>query len=112
MNKIDDYQERAHVFAQYFHKGAGPEWSYPVLGLTEEAGEVAGKFAKIIRDQNGEMNIENIIAIKKELGDVCWMVSEIATLLDLKMSDILYTNIEKLQSRVNRGVIHGSGDNR
>ena len=73
---------------------------------------MAGKFAKIIRDQNGEMNIENIIAIKKELGDVCWMVSEIATLLDLKMSDVLYTNIEKLQSRVDRGVIHGSGDNR
>ena len=107
MNKIDDYQERAHVFARYFHKGTGPEWSYPVLGLTEEAGEVAGKFAKIVRDQN-----ENIIAIKKELGDVCWMVSEIATLLDLKMSDVLYTNIEKLQSRVDRGVIHGSGDNR
>ena len=80
--------------------------------LKEKAGEVAGKFAKIVRDQNGEMNIENIIAIKKELGDVCWMVSEIATLLDLKMSDVLYTNIEKLQSRVDRGVIHGSGDNR
>ena len=112
MNKIDDYQERAHVFAQYFHEGTGPKWSYPVLGLTVEAGEVAGKFAKIVRDQNGEMNIENIIAIKKELGDVCWMVSEIATLLDLKMSDVLYTNIEKLQSRVDRGVIHGSGDNR
>lgn len=100
------YQKEAHKFADY------SDVVYPVLGLGEEAGEVIGKFAKISRDQEGEITQQNIEDIKKELGDVCWMVAELCTLLDLDLDDVLEANIAKLTSRRERGVIHGSGDNR
>lgn len=100
---FDTYQEAAHSFAAY-----GDRATYPILALAEEAGEVVGKFAKALR-KGVEPDVE---AIKKELGDVLWNVAEIATLLDLDLSDVAATNIEKLWDRENRGVVCGEGDNR
>lgn len=88
----------------------------PVCGhkvyVLRDAGEVCGKFAKCVRDVNGIIDGERKEAIKKELGDVCWFVSEIATILDLKLEDVMQGNLDKLASRKERGVIHGDGDNR
>lgn len=108
---INEYQERAHETADYLGMENG-DYRYPVMGLSEEAGEVSGKFAKAIRDANGIIDGERREAIKKELGDVCWFVAEIATILDLKLEDVMQGNLDKLASRKARGVIHGSGDNR
>lgn len=108
---INDYQERAHETADYLGMENG-DYRYPVMGLSEEAGEVSGKFAKAVRDANGIIDGERREAIKKELGDVCWFVAEIATILDLKLEDVMQGNLDKLASRKARGVIHGSGDNR
>ncbi|MCR5764785.1 MAG: nucleoside triphosphate pyrophosphohydrolase family protein [Treponema sp.] len=108
---INDYQERAHETADYLGMENG-DYRYPVMGLSEEAGEVSGKFAKAVRDSNGIIDGERREAIKKELGDVCWFVAEIATILDLKLEDVMQGNLDKLASRKARGVIHGSGDNR
>ena len=108
---INEYQVRAHETADYFGMENG-DYRYPVMGLSEEAGEVSGKFAKAVRDANGIIDGERREAIKKELGDVCWFVAEIATVLDLKLEDVMQGNLDKLASRAARGVIHGSGDNR
>lgn len=104
---INEYQEAAHSFAKY-----GENRLYPVLGLAEEAGEVAGKFAKMFRDDNGAMTDDRQRAIVKELGDVCWMIAEICTNLNITLADVMMLNIEKLTDRKARNVINGSGDNR
>jgi NTP pyrophosphatase (non-canonical NTP hydrolase) len=80
--------------------------------LAEEAGEVAGKFAKAIRDSAGKVDEERKAAIVKELGDVMWFVAELATCLGVKLEDVAQKNLDKLASRKERGVIHGSGDDR
>ena len=85
---------------------------YPTLGLTGESGEVAEKVKKIYRDHQGKINQKQKEEIKKELGDVLWYLSQIASDLDLDLEDIAETNLAKLFSRKKRGKLHGSGDNR
>ena len=85
---------------------------YPVLGMLGEAGEVAEKVKRIFRDGNQELSDESRQDIAKELGDVLWYLSQIATDLDLSLENIAMQNIQKLQDRKNRGQLHGSGDNR
>ncbi len=108
---FNEYQEKASVTATYPSVG-GVTFIYPVLGLTGEAGEVAEKIKKIIRDDGGIVSAEKKIEIQKELGDVLWYVSEIARQLGIPLEDVAVGNIEKLLSRKERGQLHGSGDNR
>ena len=115
----NEYQLRAHSFADYMMPFAKSEkeilrldYVYPVMGLSEEAGEVSGKFAKAVRDCNGEIDSTRKDAIVKELGDVCWFVAELCTLLNVSMEEVMQRNIDKLTSRKERNVIHGNGDDR
>ncbi len=85
---------------------------YPTLGLVNEAGEVAGKIKKIFRDKGGRISKEDREALKYELGDVLWYLTQICTELDLTLEEVATTNVEKLFSRLARGKIHGDGDNR
>lgn len=85
---------------------------YPALGLSGESGEVAEAVKKALRDENGKFSREKKEALKKELGDILWYVSALSSDLGLKLSDVGQTNINKLESRKNRGVLSGSGDNR
>lgn len=105
-----DYQKESRKTAQY--PQVGKNYIYPVLGLAGETGEVAEKFKKIIRDNGGKIDLAKKIEIEKELGDVLWYLSQIATELNLKLEDIAQNNIKKLQSRLERNCIKGSGDNR
>jgi NTP pyrophosphatase (non-canonical NTP hydrolase) len=101
---FDDYQAAAKKTAIY------PEQYkviYPALGLAGESGEVAEKVKKWIRD--GKLDPE---AVKKELGDVLWYVAAVASDLDLSLSDVAQTNVQKLESRQARGTLSGNGDNR
>jgi NTP pyrophosphatase (non-canonical NTP hydrolase) len=88
------------------------DYTYPVMGLVEEAGEVSGKFAKAVRDDSGHISDDRKQAIKKELGDVCWFIAELSTLMGFELEDVMKSNIDKLTSRKNRNVISGSGDDR
>lgn len=106
---FEEYQSEAIKTAIY---GAGNKTIYPTLGLCGEAGEVAEKVKKVIRDKNGAFDLEDILAIKKELGDVLWYIANIANDLGIELDGIAITNLEKLNSRRTRDVIHGSGDNR
>jgi len=85
---------------------------YPTLGLTNEAGEVAGKIKKIFRDKGGNISSEDREALKYELGDVLWYLTQICTELDLTLQEVAEANIEKLFSRQERGQLHGDGDKR
>ena len=88
---------------------------YPALGLAGEAGEVANKIKKIMRDRNGDVNnlpIELKEDIANELGDCLWYISALATDLGIGLDGIAVENLKKLQKRKEQGTIHGSGDKR
>lgn len=107
---FEEYQKKSRVTAKY--PNAGKNYVYPTLGLAGESGEVAEKIKKVIRDKSGVVDEETREMIKKELGDVLWYVSQIATELGLNLDDIAEHNIEKLYSRMERGKLSGSGDER
>ena len=86
--------------------------TYPALGLASEAGEVAGKVKKVLRDRGGDFGEDQITAIRDELGDVLWYVATLAADLGIEMEEIAAGNIEKLRSRLERGAIQGDGDKR
>ena len=104
------YQERCRATDLYPDAGANP--IYPTLGLCGEAGEVADKVKKVLRDRQGNFSPEVIADLKLELGDVLWYVAQLATELGLELEQIAQTNIDKLASRAARNVIGGSGDRR
>lgn len=85
---------------------------YPTLGLANEVGEVAGKIKKIFRDRHGVISDADREALKHELGDVLWYLTQICTQLGLSLEDVAQANIDKLASRLERGVIRGDGDTR
>jgi NTP pyrophosphatase (non-canonical NTP hydrolase) len=83
-----------------------------VLGLNGEAGEVAEKVKKIIRDHDGVMTDQDKQELAKELGDVLWYIAVFAHQMGYQLDDVAMQNLEKLKSRKQRGVLGGSGDNR
>ncbi|MBR2796116.1 nucleoside triphosphate pyrophosphohydrolase family protein [Candidatus Saccharibacteria bacterium] len=111
---FDEYQEKAAKCDLYKITADLSEVGFveKVLGLTGEAGETADKIKKILRDKNGAVSDEDKDAITKELGDVLWYMASIARYLGVPLSKVAALNIEKLESRMERGVLHGSGDER
>lgn len=107
---FETYQKKSRETALYPNRGNN--YIYPTLGLSGEAGEVAEKIKKVLRDHHGIIDEPKKMEIQKELGDVLWYVSQIATELGLSLNEIAEKNIEKLFSRKERNVITGSGDNR
>jgi NTP pyrophosphatase (non-canonical NTP hydrolase) len=106
----NEYQTGALKTAIYPNMGSN--FIYPALGLVGEAGEVAEKVKKIIRDGDGTLTDPDREKIAKELSDVCWYVAVLAYELDYNLEEILKMNLDKLRSRQERGVLGGSGDNR
>jgi len=105
-----DYQTKSSKTARYPAIGHGV--IYPTLGLTNEAGEVAGKIKKIFRDKGGVIGAAEREALKSELGDVLWYLSQVCTELEISLDEVAEANIEKLYSRLARGKIGGEGDDR
>lgn len=106
---LEEYQAAALTIADY------PEDKriiYPALGMCGEAGEVADKVKKVIRDNNQSFDTVQKIEIAKEVGDVLWCCAAMAHDLGFTLEAIAQMNISKLQSRKERGMIGGSGDNR
>ena len=85
---------------------------YPTLGLTNEAGEVAGKVKKIFRDRDGVITDADREALTLELGDVLWYLAELCTCLEISLHDVATANLEKLEGRAARGTLAGDGDHR
>ncbi len=106
---IKTYQEWTEKTAIY-PKDAGI--AYTILGLAGEAGEVAGKYKKVIRDNNGVLTEDRKDQLIDELGDVLWYCARLAEELGISLEEVLQRNHDKLEDRLARNVIQGSGDKR
>lgn len=107
--QANEYQKRTMDSAIYPQAGSGSaiELYYLALGLTSEAGEVAGKVKKMIRD--GQMDTAAMI---HEIGDCLWYSARLADALGFTLEDVMRINYAKLMKRTQNGTIKGSGDNR
>ena len=104
------YQEKACETA-IFPKNKAME--YLTLGLTGEAGEIANKVKKFIRDGAAQDEyLAKRIEIGYEIGDVLWYCAVLAEELDMNLGHIMENNLQKLADRKKRGTLSGSGDNR
>ena len=108
--ELNDYQRESRKTALYPNVGSNA--IYPTLGLVGEAGEVADKVKKILRDKEGVFDDESSDAIKLELGDVLWYISQLSSELGYELEDVANSNLQKLNDRKKRGKISGSGDTR
>lgn len=106
---FNEYQFQSSKTAKYPEERA---IEYLTLGLASEAGEVAGKVKKVIRDDSSNLSDEKRQQIGSELGDVLWYISQLALELNISLESIAVSNIAKLSDRNSRGAIGGSGDNR
>lgn len=107
---LDDYQTAAL-------RTAGPkdkkdELFHLLLGLCGEAGEIAEKAKKIVRDQGSDFSTWDREDIVKELGDVMWHVAVLADYFNISLNEVGGKNIAKLADRQKRNMIRGSGDDR
>src|SRR3989304_679374 len=105
MMDIRTYQTQSRTTAKYPAIGHGV--IYPTLGLTNEAGEVAGKIKKIFRDKDGVIGAAEREALKAELGDVLWYLAQVCTELGLSLDEVAEANLAKLLDRQARGKIKG-----
>ena len=71
------------------------EKEYLMIGLMNEAGEVGGAFKKEIRD-----HVDNTDLIIDEMGDVLWYLTRLCDVYDIKVSELMMNNIDKLMSRM------------
>ena len=106
----NEYQDFTDTTAIY--PDADEDLVYPILGLNGEAGEIAEKLKKIIRDGNYVITEEKCEEMIKELGDVLWYTARIARALDCTLEEVMEKNVEKLSKRKKENKLHGSGDNR
>lgn len=113
---LDEYQEEALKFA--FYEGSVV---YPTLGLTGEAGEVAEKVKKLMRDKaidfsgddvSEQIDADDAYELAKELGDVAWYLANLADDIGYSLEEVCMINLLKLQGREQRNTLTGSGDNR
>ena len=109
---FNEYQKLATRTAGFTGKLAEVELLYLGLGVTSEAGEVADKIKKLMRNDDGDISDEKRDGLKHELGDVLWYLSQIARVLDISFNEVGTANIEKLADRATRGVIKSTGDTR
>ena len=113
---FDEYQKKAITTDISIRDNKGIEslaFMDKILGLTGEAGEVADKFKKMLRDKNNPfLNPDERLEVVKEIGDVLWYISAIAGYLDVSFDDVAELNLKKVLDRKNRGMTGGAGDNR
>lgn len=108
---FDEYQKRARTTSAIDEQSPTAPY-YFALGLNGEAGEVAEKLKKIIRNHDGNISELDLVEFKKELGDVLWYLAMMSHQVGLSLEDVAATNLAKLSGRKERSVIKSTGDNR
>ena len=111
---MNEYQEAAKQYDLFRRTDdyKSPAFLEKVLGLVGEAGETADKIKKIIRDKDGVISETDRKEVVKELGDVLWYVASISRYLETPLEEVAQMNLEKLESRKQRNILSGEGDNR
>jgi len=100
---FEEYQDLAFKTALASAKNP----AYMVANLTSEAGEVAGKYAKWIRD-----GVLDEAGMQKEIGDVLWQIAGLSTVMGWSLADLASKNLQKLAQRQMNNTLKGSGDER
>lgn len=108
---FDEYQKKAKTTSTIDPKSVTAPY-YFALGLNGEAGEIAEKMKKIIRNHDNDMTQLDLEDFKKELGDVLWYIAMMSSQVGLSLEDVAKTNLTKLADRKARNVIKSTGDNR
>ena len=106
---VNEYQKESIKTRDY---GKGEPIIYPALKLNGEAGEVAEKVGKALRDNDGVFTDEIKLGIAREIGDVLWYCAALSDEIGYTLDEICQLNIEKVQKRREENKIHGEGDNR
>ncbi len=109
---FNEYQKQASQTATFEGKQEEFKLMYLALGIAGEAGEIAEKIKKIIRNDNGVVSDEKRDSLKQEIGDVLWYLSQLARVLDIPFADAAQANIKKILDRQARGVLKSTGDTR
>jgi len=89
-----------------------PGWMYYVLGIGGEAGEFLEKVKKLFRDHGGVVDEKFRAAVTKEIGDILWYMARLCYFIGIDFNNVALTNLAKLESRMERGKLHGDGDDR
>ena len=103
--KLRDYERRAMNFAEF------QDPDYPFYAIVEEVGELFSLRSKHLRGDPIDF-IEYNLKVKKELGDILWQLTALCIRCGYSLQEVAEANISKLESRKQRGVIKGSGDER
>ena len=115
---LDGYMDQAMDFAVYNRFGFNDIF-YPAMGLAGEAGEIANKVKKLMRDEGvdwtsddvyEQLDYETARDIAAECGDCLWYIAALVNDLGYSLEEVAHMNIEKLSGRRRRGVIKGKGD--
>lgn len=109
---LNEYQGSAMLTAIYPNKGSLLGLIYCTLKLNGEAGEIAEKIGKILRDDYGKISDEKRMDLIKELGDVLWYIANLANELGVDLEVVADINLKKLAQRKANNTLRGSGDNR
>jgi NTP pyrophosphatase (non-canonical NTP hydrolase) len=114
---LSEYQSHAGETAMYAEKidpliGEDRRFLYIALCLAGEAGEVANKAKKILRDRGGSLDAEMRDELAGELGDILWYLARFAEEIGVPLEEIASRNLTKLADRKSRAVLQGAGDRR
>lgn len=108
--KLNDYQRSAKTTLHVTDPVEAI--TYLTLGLASEAGEVAGKAKRVLRDDHGTLTTERTAQLVAELGDCLWYVAVLADTIGVSLDYVATENLAKIARRVANGTLHGEGDNR
>lgn len=106
------FKEYSIAAAKTAHYPQDVALAYLTLGLCGEAGELANKYKKVLRDDDGVMSEDKLAQMEAEAGDALWYLARLCDELGTSLDQVAQANIIKLASREKRGAISGSGDNR
>ena len=114
---FEEYQRRTNATAVYplelttQHTGI-LGICYCALGAAGEAGELANKVKKLIRDDEGVLTDKFRTEILDEVGDCLWYLAQISERLGTNLDFVALRNLDKLAARKRSDTLHGSGDTR
>lgn len=109
---FSEYQRIAAETAIYPGKKELIGLMYCGLGAAGEAGEVANKIKKVLRDNNCKLDADYREKIVKDIGGTLWYLSQLAEEMGTSLGEIALMNVDELRGRRERGTLHGDGDNR